>query len=142
MKRILIIVIFLFLLVGCRKEEGGRKSLEEYNQYLNEEEKYQYDLRKYGSCYNGHIKDFVCIMGNNLDGSQRTLDQVVDILKKLGKRDLIILMDADGSSAEYVYQVLKKAGYKRVVYYESGYEDYEAKMGDLFTPEVGCESSC
>lgn len=140
MKRILIVLI-LFLLVGCKAQVQELDFARELDDLLSKrldgdfEEAAVYDLRDGDECYNGHIPGFTCVFYDNDDTLEVVLSRIEVLYKK---RALILFICEDGSVSKEAADQLVKKGYKNVYYFKTGYSGYVAQTPN-FIPEVGCE---
>ncbi len=135
----LVLAIMIFL-SGCSKPVQPINSFEEFNKLLQRKfegdfkESIAYDLRDDENCQNGHIKGFMCIMNEY----ETINDLLTDIIQIYSKRAYIFIIDANGSDSLKLAELLKEQGYKHIIYYEKGYEQYIVDYPD-FVPEIGCD---
>lgn len=127
---------------GCNNNSGGIVEVERFNEILSVQNAKKYDLRDYDECGSGHINGFACIMAPNIDGSIRSIEDIIEIIKFEKKNQYILLICNDGSKSQYICNSLKKSGYRNVYYFEGGYDNYVTLMGDQYKPEIGCNTGC
>jgi rhodanese-related sulfurtransferase len=139
MKVWVVIFILVFGLVGCTNEPSPEAQLETFNSIIATEGVKLYDLRNVSTCNQGHIQGFRCMMGSNLDGSMRTIEDIIALMKLEEKDQTMVFICEYGNDSKVVYQALSASGYKNVHYFSYGYVGYVNMMKDAFTPVVGCD---
>ena len=149
MKKLIIVLLMFFVLTACTKKQikvYTETNVEEFDSVLenvgNGNTK-AYDLREYEECYAGRIPGFYCSRVEQIEDKTEALDKVVKNLELLlmnNKKTLIILIDKDGGSSEYVANKLFEDGYTNVHYFKCGYSEY-VKLHADFVPETG-ECDC
>ena len=135
----MVILLLVLGLVGCGIEQTPEKQLEDFNKVIAIEGAKLYDLRNIETCSNGHIENFRCMMGQNVDGSMRTVEEIIELMKLEDRSQSMVFICEYGNDSKVVFQALKTAGYKNVHYFAYGYVGYVNMMKDAFVPVVGCD---
>lgn len=145
MKKLFSLILLLFVLVACGKGEIKVYSVEEIADFdmilenVGTTGVKAYDLREYEECYAGRVPGFFCARIYEFAEEDNIFDEIVNNLELIlgSKKDtLIILMDNDGSQAEYVANKLFEKGYSNIHYFKEGYEKY-VELHPGFVPESG-----
>lgn len=140
MKRLLLILLLLVCLSGCKSKLHAIDTYQEWDELIQMklegvyQESLMYDLRDKTLCEAGHVSGFLCIFYQET----LTLLQVESNIEIVyGKDALILLMCEDGTISYELGESLIQKGYRHVYYFKDGYTAY-AQAKPNFVPEVGC----
>ena len=137
-KGLLLILLSLFLLCGCREKGiNAISDVDKFDKLIETEGALLYDIRLTSVCEEGHIPYFMCMgPSEESEGYLKIADNIEIIYPD--KNKLIVFVGEDEKVLE-VLNVLKEKGYKNLNYYVGGYEKYASDKGPNFVPSVGCD---
>lgn len=138
MKKIIITLLFIFILVGCKAQPHEISTAIEFDKIIAKSV-VRYDLRTYEECSDGHIPGFLCIDNGDLSSVEQAIYNITNKYSNYKKSDIIVLISKNTIDAQEAASQLAKKGFKNIYYFRGGYDEYVNQKGDDFEPEVGCD---
>jgi len=136
MKKLLLLVL-LIVCVGCYNKGviNNVNSFEKMILKLEKDSYVAYDIRSIEKCEESRIKSFLC-MGTDIENLAVSINL---IYKKT--RMTLILIDDDGVNAKELVNLLNKEfKFKRVYYFDKGFDEYIKLKSDKIELVFGpCE---
>lgn len=127
---LLLVICFIY---ACNKESIIKVSdVNEFDRLINLEGVLLYDIRSKEDCEEGHIPYFMCM-------GQDDLLEIAENIKILYSKNKTIIFIGEEEDILVVFNELKKDGYKKLYYFDGGYENYANLKGKDFIPAIGCD---
>lgn len=142
MKSRKIILSFLLLIIclicACEKQGITKVSdINEFDNLINSSGVLLYDIRIKEECEEAHIPYFMCMGSEEKD--EKHLEQLIENINMLYEKNKIIVFIGEEEDILFVFKELEEDGYKKLYYFDGGYENYANLKGKDFIPATGCD---
>lgn len=137
-----VILSFLLLIICfiCACDKNGITKVSDVNEFdnlINKEGVLLYDIRIKEECEAAHIPYFMCMGSEKKD--EKHLEELIQNIEILYGKNKIIIFIGEEEDILFVFKELEKDGYKKLYYFDGGYETYANLKGKDFIPATGCD---